>query len=156
MTLRDKVLADKDSFTVVMTVLEVLKGHIAARSARIDFGGLAPNEIKSGYDKRAERFGKGVFYPTYLQRHTKEEDYFQEVEAGTILGYVKGGRSPCLQAFNEMGKDVAEQYFSSEKGILRFSVPLMPSMITLDEQIIRQDCLCYLMERLDYRKLKQE
>ena len=32
----------------------------------------------------------------------------------------------------------------------------MPSLLTLDEQIIRQNCLCYLMERLDYRKLEQE
>jgi hypothetical protein len=24
---------------------------------------------------------------------------------------------------------------------------VMPSMLTLDERVIRQDCLCYLMER---------
>lgn len=81
---------------------------------------------------------------------------FQELKAGTILGHVNCVESPCLQAINEDGEDVVEQYFSSEKGILRFSVPLMPSMITLDEEIIRQDCLCYLMERLDYHKLRQE
>lgn len=79
---------------------------------------------------------------------------FQELKAGTVLGHVNCGDKPCLQAINEEGKDVVEQYFSTEKGILRFSVPLMPSMITLDEEIIRQDCLCYLMERLDYHKLK--
>ena len=26
---------------------------------------------------------------------------------------------------------------------------MMPAMLTLDENIIRQDCLCYLMERMD-------
>ena len=26
---------------------------------------------------------------------------------------------------------------------------LTPAMITLDTRVIRQDCLCYLMERLD-------
>jgi succinylglutamate desuccinylase len=81
---------------------------------------------------------------------------FQEVPAGTIFGYVNCGSSPCLQAINEAGIDVVEQYFSNKKGVLRFSIPLMPSMLTLEEQIIRQDCLCYLMERLDYRKLKRE
>ena len=81
---------------------------------------------------------------------------FQELKAGTILGHVNCGKSPCLQAINEEGDDVVEQYFSNEKGILRFSVPLMPSMITLDEEIIRQDCLCYLMERLDYHKLSKK
>lgn len=78
---------------------------------------------------------------------------FQELAAGTILGHVNSDNSTCLHAINEAGNDVVEQYFSSEKGVLRFSVPLMPSMLTLDEQIIRQDCLCYLMERLDYQDL---
>ena len=80
---------------------------------------------------------------------------FQEVAAGTILGHVNCGNLPCLQVLNEEGEEVVEQYFSIEKGILRFAVPLMPSMLTLDEQIIRQDCLCYLMERLDYRQVVQ-
>ena len=79
---------------------------------------------------------------------------FQELAAGTILAHSQCENEACLQAINEDGDDVAEQYFSCEKGVLRFSVPLMPSMLTLDEQIIRQDCLCYLMERLDYHKLK--
>lgn len=80
---------------------------------------------------------------------------FQEVAVGTILGHVNCGNSPCLQVLNEEGQEVVEQYFSIENGTLRFSVPVMPSMLTLDEQIIRQDCLCYLMERLDYRQLSQ-
>lgn len=79
---------------------------------------------------------------------------FQELSAGTILAHSNCDNEACLQAINEEGEDVVEQYFSCEKGVLRFSVPLMPSMLTLDEQIIRQDCLCYLMERLDYHKLK--
>ncbi len=81
---------------------------------------------------------------------------FQELSAGTILAHINCGHSACLQAFNEEGDDVVEEYFSCEKGVLRFSASLMPSMLTLDELIIRQDCLCYLMERLDYHKLKQE
>ncbi len=79
---------------------------------------------------------------------------FQELAAGTVLAHSKCDNEACLEAINEDGQDVAEQYFSCEKGVLRFSVPLMPSMLTLDEQIIRQDCLCYLMERLDYHTLK--
>lgn len=80
---------------------------------------------------------------------------FQEVVAGTILGHVNCGNLPCLQVLNEEGEEVVEQYFSIEKGVLRFSIPLMPSMLTLDEEIIRQDCLCYLMERLDYRQVRK-
>ena len=80
---------------------------------------------------------------------------FQELSAGTVLARINCKGITCLQAINEEGEDMVEEYFSCENGKLRFSTPLMPSMLTLDEQIIRQDCLCYLMERLDYRKLKQ-
>ena len=80
---------------------------------------------------------------------------FQEIPAGTVLAHINcKDNKACLQAINEQGIDVVKDYFYSEKGVLRFSVPLMPSMLTLDEKIIRQDCLCYLMERLDYHKLK--
>ena len=79
---------------------------------------------------------------------------FQELPAGTVLAHSNCGESACLQAINEAGEDVADQYFAVEKGQLRFSVSLMPSMLTLDEKIIRQDCLCYLMERLNYPNLK--
>lgn len=81
---------------------------------------------------------------------------FQELSAGTILAHVNCGDIACLEAINEDGDNVVDEYFSYEKGLLCFSTPLMPSMLTLDEQIIRQDCLCYLMERLNYHKLKQE
>ena len=80
---------------------------------------------------------------------------FQELAAGTILAHINCGDSTYLQAINENGEDVVDEYFSSENGVLRFSTPLMPSMLTLDEDIIRQDCLCYLMERLNYNNLKQ-
>lgn len=79
---------------------------------------------------------------------------FQELSAGTVLAHSNCGDKASLQVINEDGEDVAAQYFSCEKGALRFSVPLMPSMLTLDKDIIRQDCLCYLMERLEYHKLK--
>ena len=79
---------------------------------------------------------------------------FQELSAGTVLAHINCGKKLVLHAYNEEGEDVAEDYFSCDKDVLRFAVPLMPSMLTLDEKIIRQDCLCYLMERLDYQKLK--
>lgn len=79
---------------------------------------------------------------------------FQEITPGTVLAHINCEDTACLQVINEEGDDVFEEYFSSEKGVLRFSVALMPSMLTLNEYIIRQDCLCYLMERLDYHKVK--
>jgi hypothetical protein len=43
---------------------------------------------------------------------------------------------------------VFERYFAFNEGVLRTVRPFMPSMFTLDERVIRQDCLGYLMERL--------
>lgn len=78
---------------------------------------------------------------------------FQELSAGTILAHTNYGDIKCIQAINEQGDDEVEEYFSLDNGVLRFSRELMPSMLTLDEEIIRQDCLCYLMERLDYHEI---
>ena len=79
---------------------------------------------------------------------------FQEVAAGTVLAHVQTDDVSCLQAINEAGEDNVAQYFKVENGLLRFTTSLMPSMLTLDERIIRQDCLCYLMERLDHQTVK--
>jgi len=50
-------------------------------------------------------------------------------------------------ALAEDGRDVTQDYFSVLNGELLLSRGAMPSMLTLNERVIRQDCLCYLMER---------
>jgi succinylglutamate desuccinylase len=72
---------------------------------------------------------------------------FRELPRGTALGAVAPGCDFCLEVRDETGRDVADRYFEISHGELRFRVPVMPSMLTLDERVIRQDCLCYLMER---------
>lgn len=56
-----------------------------------------------------------------------------------------------VEAVNERGAEVAPLYFSLEADHLLTTRPVMLSMLTLEPEIIRQDCLCYLMERLDPR-----
>lgn len=72
---------------------------------------------------------------------------FRELPRGTALGTVAGDCDFCLDVRDEQGRDVVGRYFQIEENELRFRVPVMPSMLTLDERVIRQDCLCYLMER---------
>lgn len=72
---------------------------------------------------------------------------FQELPKGTVFAAAADGKIH-LDVRNEAGEDVAKRFFSAEDGELRTKVPLMPSMLTLSEKVIRQDCLCYLMERL--------
>ena len=53
-----------------------------------------------------------------------------------------------LEVTDDNNQSVYDRYFSIEDNMLLTARPLMPSMFTLDEVIIRQDCLGYLMERL--------
>jgi succinylglutamate desuccinylase len=73
---------------------------------------------------------------------------FRELPTGTRLGRLKPGASVTLDVRDENGRSVCDRYFSTEDDLLVTMRPLMPSMFTLDERIIRQDCLGYLMERL--------
>lgn len=73
---------------------------------------------------------------------------FTEIPAGTPLGKINGdGKLPIL-ARDDHGRDITEQFFSIEDDELCVKRKTMPSMLTLDERVIRQDCLCYLMERI--------
>jgi succinylglutamate desuccinylase len=73
---------------------------------------------------------------------------FRELAPGTCFGRVAAGTGMPLVALDEDGSDVTSQYFGIRDGELRVTRFTMPSMLTLDERIIRQDCLCYLMERI--------
>lgn len=74
---------------------------------------------------------------------------FTEIPAGTVLGVVKVGRMPLIARDND-GKPITEQILKLVDGQVQIIKPAMPSMLTLNERVIQQDCLCYLMERLDF------
>ncbi|MFZ4701942.1 MAG: M14 family metallopeptidase [Candidatus Methylumidiphilus sp.] len=75
---------------------------------------------------------------------------FTELRSGTSFGRVAPGGGMPLQAFDDEGRDVAANYFEVREGELLTRQSVMPAMLTSNERIIRQDCLCYLMERLQY------
>jgi hypothetical protein len=72
---------------------------------------------------------------------------FRELEVGTRFGTTRLHELP-LQITDEGGHDAASRFFELRRGELLTRRKLMPSMLTLDARVIRQDCLCYLMERL--------
>ncbi len=71
---------------------------------------------------------------------------FSEINASTTWGDVFGDDLP-LEVTDEQGGDVSEHYFCVDDGRIVNRVTIMPSMLTMNERVIRQDCLCYLMER---------
>lgn len=73
---------------------------------------------------------------------------FRELPAGASFASIHpGGR---VEVRDEHGRDVTERFFTVEEGELKLREPAMPSMLTADATVIRQDCLCYLMERYNH------
>lgn len=71
---------------------------------------------------------------------------FRELGPATVWG--ETGHPMPLRMIDEAGQDVAEHYFENSGGKLRLRRHAVPAMLTVDPNIVRQDCLCYLMERL--------
>ena len=73
---------------------------------------------------------------------------FSEVPADTCFGILQTNNNTRLHAFNDDEEEVGENLFYINDQKIMLKKPMMPAMLTQDEGIIRQDCLCYLMERL--------
>ena len=56
-----------------------------------------------------------------------------------------------LRAFDTDGQDRTDAWFRLKEGELVIQRSAMPAMLTTDVEAVRQDCLCYLMERLRLR-----
>ena len=98
-----------------------------------------PAEVDFGFgDSEA-----AIRFPRDLERMN-----FSELPAQTVIGWLTRDDDIRLDVTDEQGEPTGERYFSYENNEIRLKTPVMPSMLTCNERIIRQDCLCYLMERL--------
>ena len=78
---------------------------------------------------------------------------FIEQPAGTPIANIRTDEQSIIEAWSETGQEVASEYFVIENGRLVTRKSLMPSMFTRDLKVIRQDCLCYLMERMNLSEI---
>lgn len=101
--------------------------------------------------KIAERINFSFNHPNadLLLKSDIERLNFTEIPAGTVLGISNGIEEFPLIAQDEDGNNVTCYFFCLQNDHLQTTRPTMPSMLTLDEHVIRQDCLCYLMERIN-------
>lgn len=79
---------------------------------------------------------------------------FRELPRGTRLGAVKSSAKLGLKVLDEFGSDVTCHYLTEENGELLLRQSVMPSMLTKNAEVIRQDCFGYFMERYSGRKEK--
>ncbi len=82
-----------------------------------------------------------------LLPHELDKMNFSEVAADTCFGILQNNNSIRLHAFNDDEEEVGNSLFHIDEQKIKLKKSMMPAMLTLDETIIRQDCLCYLMER---------
>jgi hypothetical protein len=73
---------------------------------------------------------------------------FRELQAGTPIAQVAPACQAPLYVPDGDDHNRWRDFFAREGEALSLCRPLMPSMLTLDQRVVRQDCLCYLMERL--------
>jgi hypothetical protein len=77
---------------------------------------------------------------------------FRELAPGTLFAGVSRHGLVPIEAFDEHGREVTNDYLECRGDEVRLRQLCMPSMLTLDERVIRQDCLGYLMVRLSLHK----
>ncbi len=72
---------------------------------------------------------------------------FVDLQAGAYLARAGSPRSP-IAVIDEQGHDLTDLFFDVDDGRISLKRPATPAMITRDLDIVKQDCLGYLMERL--------
>ena len=81
-------------------------------------------------------------------RSDLEKLNFCELPAGTGIGEVKDPGLIPFEVVDENGENVYDKFFTVDNHRLMTNCDIMPSMLTTESDIIRKDCLCYLMERI--------
>jgi succinylglutamate desuccinylase len=108
-----------------------------------------PDHINFSFDNEdtAEKQSMDICFPDTLDHLN-----FTELSTGTSLGNLHADTIEIpLRVTDEYGNDATGRYLSLVAGELRTTREFMPSMFTLDKEVIRQDCLGYLMERMDWQ-----
>ena len=78
---------------------------------------------------------------------------FRELPVNTPLAQVHEKATATLDVWDENGANISEQFLKIEDGYICTTRPVVPSMLTTNTRIVRQDCLCYLMERYPFDRV---
>ncbi len=87
--------------------------------------------------------------PDLLLEAEFEDRNFTQVDAGTVFAHTPNTEAG-LTVINENNEDVSDEYFVQQDGALVLQKDVTLSMYTTNTRAVRQDCLCYFMERLHF------
>lgn len=124
--------------------LQHIPAHPVAKSDLHLFHTVTTVKVSAG---ASLGFGDGeadIMFPPHFDRMN-----FSELPENTPIARLRRGSGAHLYALDEAGNDVSNRFFRIEKDTVVTRRCVMPAMLTLDTRIIHQDCLCYLMERLE-------
>jgi hypothetical protein len=80
---------------------------------------------------------------------TLEQMNFRDLPTGTVLAELATDSARPLDVWGEDDRQLADTFLERRGAELRLKRAVTPAMLTVNESAIRQDCLCYFMERLD-------
>ena len=75
---------------------------------------------------------------------------FQQIPQQTALAKTNILKSVYLDVINEEGEQIWQEYFFIKDKIMYTKQIITPSMLSINYQIVKQDCLCYLMEPMPH------
>lgn len=73
---------------------------------------------------------------------------FGVLQEGELFARYQGQESP-FHVYNEKGEDIFDQYFTVLNNEVRIKQAVVPSMFTINKEVIRQDCLGYIMKPME-------
>ena len=77
-----------------------------------------------------------------------EEKNFHQILPGTEFASINSTKNKLIIVNSESHEDITDEYMEIKDDRILFKKPITLSMFTTSERAIRQDCVCYLMEKL--------
>jgi len=77
-----------------------------------------------------------------------EEKNFHQILPGTEFASINSTKNKLIIVNSESHEDITDEYMEIKDDRILFRKPITLSMFTTSERAIRQDCVCYLMEKL--------
>ncbi|MFV2060954.1 MAG: M14 family metallopeptidase [Gammaproteobacteria bacterium] len=78
-----------------------------------------------------------------------EQFNFREIHANSNIAKIKPGSIGRMVAVNDNGEDVTTDYFYHQDDYIKNRISIIPAMLTQNIEIVKNDCLCYLMTQIE-------
>jgi hypothetical protein len=140
----DPLCADRvyDFIHRLLALEEITAGDVAGLSL---YESLARVHVR---DQAEFAFtGNGAAAPLMLTGGVEAVN-FHELRSGTPFGASELPLNELLQVLDSEHRDVTEQFFGRDGEDIVLVRDVVPAMYTTDPMVVRQDCLCYFMTRM--------